>query len=941
MRDGDINSTEPLVEPLTSREREVLGLLAEGRSGLEIAQQLTLAPSSVKWHIQQLYGKLGVNRRQHALLRARALGLLGTATSTVAAPPPDAPPTPPARHNLPMALTRFFGREPEIIQLRELLAEYRLVTVTGTGGVGKTRLALRVAEDLVAGFRDGIWLIELAPLSDPALVPQAVAVALGVREDPGRPFVEPLIRFLRGRQLLLLLDNCEHLLAACAELADRLLRACPRLTILATSREPLNSAGEAVFTAPSLPFPDPDQALSVEHASAYAAVRLFVDRARMVHPNYQVTPGNVAWLGRICDRLDGVPLAIEMAAARMNLLTAKQLAGRLDDAFAVLTSGRRTALPRQQTLRATLDWGYALLNAAERLLLQRLSVFAGGFTLEAAEAVCVGDGLAAGRVLETLAALVAKSLVVADRRQGAETRYRLLETVRQYVWEKIQAAGEATALRTRHLDYFLRLAEEGEAQLKRPAQMLELDQLESELDNIRAAMVHSRAPLDEAREEKGLRLVLALLQLWFVRGHNREMHDWLEETLARRSVPDRSLIRAQALNAIGRLASEPSDIARARVGIEESIEIFRESGSAGQRGLAYALILLGDLAHAQGDFAPRILLTEESVEIFRELGDKWGLAFALHHLAPTRDPLVNYQPRSANGEPPLLPRFAPAARNDHTVERALFEESLALFRELGDRRFQGEVLASMAQMAFCCGDRALGRTMTEECLAIHGELGDMSATASSLVFLGNDALVDDDLERATALYEQSLAISQNLKRQSSIAQIYCNLGEVARRRGDYQQAAKLLADSSALRQASHHRGNIAASLDGQGRVAGSQGDLTTARSLQMKALSVRLETGHPISLSYSSHALAILAAAQHQPERAARLFGAAEPYHSALYSNWAALPIWRAEHERGVAAVRAQLGEAATADLLAEGVNMTLDQAVAYAAGQALDPTTP
>ena len=952
MSDIERHSAGPLGEPLTRREREILALLAEGLTGPEIAERLTLATSSVKSHMQHLYGKLGANSKRQAVSRARELGLLSSSSAEPAARPgPDADQVvrqgqplstgmlsagrPGPKHNLPIQVTRFFGREAEMAQLVGRLREHRLVTLTGSGGVGKTRLSLRVGGDVGGDFRDGIFFVELAPLSDPALVTQQVAATLGVRDEPGRPILESLTAFLRGRQVLLMLDNCEHLLEACARLSEDLLRACPRLRILASSREPLAAYGEAVFRVPSLPFPDARQALSPEHLDEFAAVGLFVDRARLVRPEYRVAPHNAAAVAHICRRLDGIPLAIEMAAARVNLLTAEQLAERLDDAFRVLTVASRTALPRHQTLRATIDWSYQLLNETERLLLWRLSVFAGGCTLEAAEAVCAelaelaGQGLVAGRVLDVMGSLVAKSMVVASRGAGEEARYRMLEMIRQYAGEKLLAAGEAEALQARHLDYFCKLAEEAEFKLQGPAKLAWLDRLAAELDNLRAAMEHGRA--NSESDEKALRLASALILFWRIRGHFREVRARLETALARDSVPERSVVRGRALYAAGIMASEPADRAPALAELEESAEIFREAGAPARPFLAYALISIGNRAHKRGDFAPKRRLTEESVALFREAGDKWGLAFALLNLAPTRDPTVNYQPRAEAGSPPPLPALAPAARNDHTAERDLYAESLALFRELGDRWGQGLALVDLGLVAACSGDRVTGRAMFEECLAIQREFGDKGGIADCLMHLGNDALAEEDLGRATTLYEESLALYRGQHAPFDAAQLYCNLGEVARRRGDYGQASQVGEDSLAVRQQHGHRERIAASLDGLGRVAGSLGDFATAHSRQMEALAIRLEEGHPINLAYSFHALAILAAAQGPAERAARLFGAAAPYHPGLFYYHAVPPIWGAEHERTVGAIRARLGEMALTRLLAEGEAMTLEQAVTYA----------
>ncbi|MEP7359820.1 MAG: AAA family ATPase, partial [Anaerolineales bacterium] len=408
-------------------------------------------------------------------------------------------------------MTRFFGRESEIVQIREHLDENRLVTLTGPGGVGKSRLSLHAVEELMPGFSDGVWLVELAPLTDAALVPQDVAVTLGVRDEPERPVLETLIAHLRERQLILILDNCEHLLEACARLAEVLLRTCSRVRLLATSREPLGIQGEAVFAIPSLPFPEPEQTLAPETLIEYASVRLLIDRARLVLPDYTLTSHNADAVARICQRLNGIPLAIEMAAARLRHLDAATLAARLDDAFGLLTGGSRTALLRQQTLRATIDWSYALLNEEERLLLQRLSVFAGGCTLEAAEAVCGGEGMPTGRVLGALTGLVDKSMVLVVLKPGEETRYRLLEMVRQYAREKLEATEDGVRLHTRHRDYYLALAETTVPRPNIRACLNWAKKLESMSENLRQALAWS---LSEdgllSNVEAGPRLAIAM-----------------------------------------------------------------------------------------------------------------------------------------------------------------------------------------------------------------------------------------------------------------------------------------------------------------------------------------------------------------------------------------------------------------------------------------------
>jgi predicted ATPase/class 3 adenylate cyclase len=479
-------------------------------------------------------------------------------------------------NNLPLQLTSFVGREREQAEVRRLLTTARLVTLTGTGGCGKTRLALQVGAELADAFADGVWFVDLAPLADPALVPQTVAAVLGVHEVAGRPLLQTVADHLRGRELLLILDNCEHLLDACAQLADALLRACPRLRILATSRELLGVAGESAWRVPSLTLPDARQPPAAASLTQYEAVRLFIERAVAALPTFAVTNQNAPAVAQLCWRLDGIPLAIELAAARVRMLTVEQIAARLDDRFRLLTGGSRTALRRQQTLQAAIDWSYQLLSEEERLLLQRLAVFAGGWTLEAAEAVGVGASIEGADVLDLLGALVDKSLVVAEG-QGAHERYRLLETIRQYAGEKLLEAGEVGPIRDQHRDWYVGLAARAEPELTGPGEEEWLGRLEVEHDNLRAALAWSL----EGDPGVGLRLAASLGGFWARHGHLVEGRRWLEAFLTRAPAPDdpeEQRVRARALRRAGILASDQQDRAAARTFLAESLILFRALG---------------------------------------------------------------------------------------------------------------------------------------------------------------------------------------------------------------------------------------------------------------------------------------------------------------------------------------------------------------------------
>ncbi len=598
---------------------------------------------------------------------------------------------PPENNNLPLALSSFIGREKELAEAKKLLAsDTRLLTLTGPGGCGKTRLALAVAFEVVGGFEDGAWWVGLASLSDPDLVRQAVASALDVREVPGRPLNEMLVEHLRPKKTLLVLDNCEHLIEGCAMLAEALLPSCPDLRILATSREALGIAGERAWLVPSLSLPDDPRRLPpVEELMRYEAVRLFVERAEAVS-GFVLTGQNASAVERVCRRLDGIPLAIELAAARARVLSVEQIAGRLDDCFRLLAGGSRMALPRQRTLRAAIDWSHDLLSGEERVLFRRLSVFAGGFTLGAAEAICSGEDLEEEEVLDLLSRLVDKSLVMV-RERGGEMRYRLLETVRQYGREKLEGSGEAEDIRRRHALFFLKLAEEAEPAMLGPRQAAWMGRLELEHDNIRAAL----GWFGECGEaERGLRLAGALRRFWWSRAYYTEGRAWLEVLLELAGASGRTAARAKALHALGVLIHRNADysagdevVARSR--LEESVEIYRELGDGPHT--AAVLWDLGRLSNEAGDWETARSSLEESLELERRSGNERGIALA----------------RSSLG-------FLALLRGEHGPAHAHLEESLGVLRRLGSTDEIKRCLFLLGHLACDQGDYAAARARFAE-----------------------------------------------------------------------------------------------------------------------------------------------------------------------------------------------------------------------------------
>jgi len=496
-------------------------------------------------------------------------------------------------HNLPTQLSNFIGREAEIAGIKRLLETTRLLTLTGSGGCGKTRLALEMAASSLQQYADGVWLVELAALADPAVVPHTVAAALDVPEQPTRPLTETLANYLRTKKVLLLLDGCEHLHAACQSLTDHLLRASDTTRILATSREALGVEGESTYRVPSLLLPDVRHTLPVAQLAEYDAIRLFVERAALAQPGFTLSERNASEIAQICRRLDGMPLAIEFAAARVRMFSIEQIAARLDDRFRLLTAGTRQVLPRQQTPRAAMDWSYDLLSDPERALLRRLSVFAGGWPF-AAETVCAGDGVETADILHLLTQLVDKSLIIAET-HGGEARYRLLETVRQYGDEKLRNAAEAAEVGRRHRDWFLALAEQAGSELRGPKRSIWLDRLETEHDNLRAA--HEWTTAKAGGREEGLRLAASLIYFWSQRGHWSEGYRWLEEgPTSSGAVAQATLGKALAGSAL--FAVWLGNDARAIALAEEGVALCREVGDRGNGALC--LHWLGNVAMQHG-----------------------------------------------------------------------------------------------------------------------------------------------------------------------------------------------------------------------------------------------------------------------------------------------------------------------------------------------------
>jgi non-specific serine/threonine protein kinase len=680
------------------------------------------------------------------------------------------------RHNLPAELTSFVGRETELADVTRLLRSHRLVTLTGTGGCGKTRLALRVASPLVDAFVDGVWHVELAPLADPNLVGLTVATVLGVQEQPDQPLLETLVETLRDRRLLLLLDNCEHLIEVCAHLTEALLRGCPALQILATSREALGVAGEVAWRVPSLPIPpqrlSPTEAVDPAALARFASVQLFVERARLVDPGFALTRANASIVAQICWRLDGIPLAIELAAARVKALSIERIAARLDDQFRLLTGGSRTALPRQQTLRATIDWSYQLLSEPERRVLRCLAAFMGGWSLEAAEAVC-SEGAGVRDVFDLLMQLVDKSLVQVETREGEE-RYRLLETIRQYGRDRLVDAEESASVRNRHFDWFLALAERAEPELIGPDQVAWLDQLETDQDNFRAALAWG---LDSRPAIEGLRLAAALWRVWQVRDRESEGMGWLSRALAAPEAQGATAVRAKALSGVWELVinagGRGADALRAA---EESLAICQDIGD--RAGAAWSMNMVGRAASYQADNARAQEILDQALTLARQEQAPWVLGQVLEGLGALA-----------------------IVRDDPQLGRQHLEESLALFGELGDRRAIGSACFWVGFSAGLLADYPAAQARLCEALSIVHEIG--SRTSYSLVSLGLSAVarVQGDYQQSRAFLQESLAQARDIGSRWLNEWGLIFAGWLARAEGDDEQAWALTAEALRLSRA--------------------------------------------------------------------------------------------------------------------------------------------
>jgi predicted ATPase/DNA-binding CsgD family transcriptional regulator len=679
--------------------------------------------------------------------------------------------------SLSAPLTPLVGREREVAAVCALLSrpEVRLVTLTGTGGVGKTRLALGVAAAVNADFADGICFVTLAPLIDPGLVLSTIAQALGVREQGSQPLLESLQDHLREKQLLLLLDNFEQVARAAPVVAE-LLVAAPRLHVLVTSRTALHLSGEHEFVVPPLSLPDLRNLPPPARLIQYGAIRLFVARAQAVHSSFAMTGENAPAIAAICQQVDGLPLAIELAAGRSKLFSPQALLPRLANRLKLLVGGTQDLPLRQQTLRGTITWSYDLLGQDEKILFRRLAVFVGGCTLEAAEAICNAHQDLEIDVLDAAAGLVDKSLLRQEAEIDGEPRLLMLETIREYAVERLAESGETEAIRRQHATFFLAVAEQSDLKLRSAEQSTWRRRLEVEHDNLRAAL---RWTLESQEAEMGLRLAGALLLFWRFCNRPREGRSWLEQMLAQPGAQVRTKAAAKALFAAGAMAYYQGDFPAAHRLLEASVMVSREGGAAGRLELAGALTMLGEVALLQGNESLAYELAGESLQVYQEVGDAWGIAMVLR-----------------------LRGRAIGELGDLMTARSLLEESAAQLRIIGDRRYLMMPVDALGMLALRQGDYAGARAHFKETLSVAQEMGDEPFIANALAHLGTVALRMGDYPQSAALYQQSLTLNREQGNKDGIVEDLTGLAEVASLLGQPERAARLFGAVEALREVS-------------------------------------------------------------------------------------------------------------------------------------------
>jgi len=765
------------------------------------------------------------------------------------------------QNNLPQQLTTFIGREQEQTEIIRLIAKNRLVTLTGSGGVGKTRLSLQVAAEAIGYYPDGVWFIELAPLTDSDLIPQNILTALHFGEQAGKTPLQVLEEQLKNKKLILILDNCEHLIEASVKVVHTLLMSAPEIKILATTREALNVEGELVWHVSSLTFPNPKSLPEIEQLTQYESVRLFIERAALVQSHFNVDQDNASFVCQICARLEGIPLAIELAAARVKALSVDQIAKRLDNRFRLLSGGSRTTLERHQTLRAAIDWSYNLLAVGEKRLLRRLSVFMGGWTLEAAEQVCARQG-SKFDVLNVLSKLIDKSLVIMDGSAG-EAHYHLLETTRQYAHEKLIDLAEAEMVHNQHMAYFLALAEKGNNEITGPNQASVIDILDAERDNFRAALEWS---VSNQHTEPALQMLGALGWAWDVRGYYNEARSWFEKIRVLPGIANHPEVYARLLNHIGRFAADFDHRPDAESILEESRTIWLSLGSRGEQGLADALCFLG----------------------------------------------IN-------------------ADNNRDIDKAesFYRQSLELARKCNNQRIIAGSMVFLGNIEYERGNIVPAFNLYKEGLELSQDIGDLFVIAIASAALGYSFFEQGNYEKARPLFDEQLKINEKLQFRFGISGALISLGNLYREQGDYARAEQCFEKSMGVCRDIGLKGGTSLNLYKLGLVTLHQNNYSSALLRFQEYFDFARGFEEKVSLCRFFIGMSAVAGGTNQPERCAKLFGAAQAIFDTF--DYRMPQFDRAEFDRHIQIARDLLGNT-TFDLHSnEGRTMTIEQAIAYA----------
>ena len=807
-------------------------------------------------------------------------------------------------NNLPAETTQLFGRENEGTTICDKLLrpEVRLVTLTGPGGVGKTRLGFHVMSELLNHFSDGAYWVDLSVIRDPALVMSVIAQALHIPETSGRTLIQALKDYLRDKHLMLMLDNFEQVSAAAPQLTE-LLEASGKLKILVTSRMRLNLSGEHIFDVPLLQLPNPQEASSVTALGECASIRLFVQRAQSVRSDFRLTEANAVAVAKICNRLDGLPLALELAAARVRILSPQLLLEHLSSRLDFLTGGARDRPLRHQTLQSTLDWSYDLLDEGHKRFFRRMAPFVGGGTLEALEAVCNYDRDLKLDVLNGAETLLSYNLIQQKEGSYGESRFWMLGTIHEYALEKLQESGEREALEREHALYFMWFSEEAEPHLTRARQQDWLNRLDEEHDNLRAALLWATSNVERTGTSRptgsqawvepnsgtsdsieiGLRIGGAISRFWYVRGYFSEGREQLE-----------------------RLLSVVSPLTNAAIsgGVELNTSLKIDSKSK-------ALVALGTLAYRQGDYAAARITLEEAHSTSRETGDKKSMALALNYLGLTS-----------------------FIQGDYSAARVLLEDSLAIWKEIGDKWGMALALNNLGGLTLEQGGYAAARSLYEQSLHIQREIGDKWGIAISLNTLGNVFYQQGDYSAARSLYEQSLVVKRAIGEKWGIASSLSNLGIVSQMQDDYATARSLYEQSLVIRLEMGDKWSIAASLSNMGNLSYMQGDYSAARSLYEQSLAIQRDIGNKSGIAGSLAGLGEAAIEIGQSQKGAELLGASQDLLEAI---GAVLEVSeRIPFERAIASALSQLGEEAFEKAWREGQAMSQEQAIQYALGESI-----